>query len=224
LNNATKKDKKLLAVQGDLAQQVIQIANRKGMTVYNLTNDILQQAIKAEGMNRSLDDIVERFRLLEIERSGGAVFATKDTLLFMVEKLYQREKEALLENWYGSGRWYGKYLQVKFDDSEPLDMLEKFLCSCSWDSGEIRISKDGGKLSLTRLSLNDSLEYTELASKFIEGIISTFGYELVKQDVSKGLTVQEFERKEAEEEGARKTAGRRTKGSGSLSDPKSVQV
>ena len=131
LSNATKKDKKLLAVQGDLAQQVIHLANKKGMTVYNLTNEVLEQAIKAESLNRSLGDIVERFRLLEIERNGGAVFATRDILLFMVEKLYRQEREAVLENWFGSGRWYGKYLQVKFNDEEPLDMLEKFLCSCT---------------------------------------------------------------------------------------------
>jgi hypothetical protein len=204
-----KKEKKLLAVQGDLAQRIIEIANKKGQTVYSLTNDILSQAIKAESINRSLNDIVERFRLFEIERNSGAVFATKDTLLYMVGKLYHQEKDVLLKNWLDSGRWYGRYLKVKFNDEEPLDMLEKLLCSCSWDLSEIRISKDGDKLSLTRLSPNDSLEYTELISKFIEGIISSFGYEIKTHDISKGLTVQEFERKEPEDAAIKKVPGKR---------------
>jgi hypothetical protein len=98
LGNGSKKEKKLLAVQDDLAQRIIEIANRKGMTVYSFTNEILQQAIKADGMNQSLEDIVERFRLLEIERDSGAVFATTDTLLYMVEKLYQQEKRIFLRS------------------------------------------------------------------------------------------------------------------------------
>jgi len=165
------------------------------MTVYSFTNEILQQAIKADGMNWSLEDIVERFRLLEIDRDSGAVFVATDTLLYMVERLYQQEKETLLKRWYGSGRWYGKYLQVKFHDEEPLDMVEKLLDACSCKSSEIRIFREENKLSLNWLSPNDSLEYTELFSKFLEGIIHSFGYNTKNNDVSKGLIVLEFKKK-----------------------------
>jgi len=211
LGNGSKKEKKLLAVQGDLAQRIIEIANRKGMTVYSLTNEILQQAIKAEGMDRSLEDIVERFRLLEIDRDSGALFVTTDTLLYMVERLYQQEKETLLKRWYGSGRWYGKYLQVKFHDEEPLDMIEKLLDACSCKSSEIRILREENRLSLNWLSPNDSLEYTELFSKFLEGVIHSFGYETRNNDVSKGLIVLEFERKNSEDTGTKKISEKKGK-------------
>lgn len=210
LGNVSKREKKLLAVQGDLAQKVIEIANRKGMTVYSFTNEVLQQAIKAESMNRSLEDIVERFRLLEIERDSGAVFTTKDVLLFMVEKLYRQEKETLLKRSYESGRWYGKYLQIKFHDGEPLDMLEKLL-DVSSASSEIRLFRDVGKLSLTRLCPNDSLEHTDLVSKYLEGIIHSFGYETKMNDVSKGLIVLEFERKKSEDTAFKKMDDKRAK-------------
>jgi len=195
LGKISKKEKKLLAVQGDLAQKIIGIANRKGMTVYSLTNEILQQAIKAESMNRSLEDIVDRLRLLEIERDSGAVFTKKDILLFMVGQLYKQEKVPLLKKAYESGRWYGKYLQIRFQDGEPLDTLGKLLDVCSWDSSEIRLFRDEDALSLTRLCPSDSLEHTELVSKYLEGIIHSFGYETRKNDVSKGLIVIDFERK-----------------------------
>ena len=210
LSRVPKREKKLLAVQGDIAQKVIQIANRKGMTVYNFTNEILEQAVKADGMNWSIEDIVERFSLLEIERDSGAVFATMDTLLYMVERLYQQEKEELLEKWYESGQWYGKYLQIKFDDGEPLDMLEKLLGACSSKSSEIRIVRDGNRISLNRLCPNDSMEYTELFSKFLEGIIHSFGYETKKNDVSKGLIALEFE-KDFEDSSIKKASEKRAK-------------
>ena len=195
LGSVSKKEKKLMAVQGDLAQKIIEIANRKGMTVYSFTNEVLEQVINAESMNRSLEDIVELYRLREIDRDSGAVFVTTDILLYMVERLYQQEKEKLSERWYKSGRWYGKYLQIKVDDGKPLQMLERLLDACSCKSSEIRILRDGDKLSLNRLSPNESLEYTELFSKFLEGIIHSFGYETKKNDVSKGLIVLEFEKK-----------------------------
>lgn len=211
LSKVPNREKKLLAVQGDLAQKVIQIANRKGMTVYNFTNEVLEQAVKADSMNWSIDDIVERFSLLEIERDSGAVFATMDTLLYMVERLYQQEKEALLKNWYESGQWYGKYLQIKFGDGEPLDMLEKLLGACSSKSSEIRIVRDGNRLSLNRLCPNDAMEYTELFAKFLEGIIHSFGYETKKNDVSKGLIALEFERKGSEDTTLKKLGDKKVK-------------
>lgn len=199
MGNISKKEKKLLAVQGDLAQKIIGIANKKGMTVYSFTNEILQQAIKAESMNRSLEDIVERLRLLEIERDSGAVFTKRDILLFMVGQLCKQGKEPLLKRAYESGRWHGKYLQIRFHDGEPLDTLEKLLDVCSWNSSEIRLFRNGNKLSLTRLCPNDSLEHTELVSKYLEGIVHSFGYETKKNDVSKGLIVVNFERKNPED-------------------------
>jgi hypothetical protein len=211
LSKVPNREKKLLAVQGDLAQKVIQIANRKGMTVYNFTNEVLEQAVKADSMNWSIHDIVERFSLLEIERDSGGVFATMDTLLYMVERLYQQEKEALLKNWYESGQWYGKYLQIKFGDGEPLDMLEKLLGACSSKSSEIRIVRDGNRLSLNRLCPNDAMEYTELFAKFLEGIIHSFGYETKKNDVSKGLIALEFERKGSEDTTLKKLGDKKVK-------------
>jgi len=211
LSKVPKREKKLLAVQGDLAQKIIEIANRKGMTVYNLTNDVLEQAVKADSMNWSIEGIVERFSLLEIERDSGAVFATMDSLSYMIERLYHEEKDALLEKWYESGQWFGKYLQIKFNNGEPLDMLEKLLGACSPKSSEIRIARDGNKLSVNRLSPNDSIEYTESFSRFLEGLIHSFGYETKKNDVSKGLITLEFERKSPEDITLKKTSEKRAK-------------
>jgi hypothetical protein len=194
VGSSSKRDKKLLAVQGDLAQKIIEIANRKGMTVYSFTNEVLEQVVIADGMNRSIKDIVESYGLLEIERDSGAVFATTDTLLYMVQRLYEQEKDALLKNWYESGQWFGKYLKIKFNEGEPLDMLGKLLEAASPKSSQIQIIRDEDKLSVSRLCPNDSSEYTELFSKFLEGIIHSFGFSTSKNDVSKGLIVLEFEK------------------------------
>lgn len=189
-----------------MAQKIIETANRKGMTVYNFTNEILQQAIRAESMNRSLPEIVERFRVLEIARDSGVVFVRNDMLLYMVDRLYQQGKEELFQKWYEFGHWYGKYLQIKINDGAPLDMLEELLETCACKPSEVRINRDGDKLSVNTLSPNDSSEYTELVSRFLEGILHSFGYETKSRDVSKGLLTLEFEKANSDNGASRKTA------------------
>jgi len=195
LSEKSRKEKKLMAVRGDLAERVIGIANRKGRTVYSFVNEVIEQAIEADYMDSSLKNIVEFHKLLKVEKESGAVITAKDNLLFLIEKLYPLEKEALLERWYASGRWYGKYLQIKFLDGGKLGMLERLLDACTWDSSEIQLRENGESLVLNCVSLWSSKEYTELASKFLEGIIHVLGYETVKNDVSKGLIVLEFRKK-----------------------------
>ena len=183
-----------MAVQGDLAHRLMGIANRQGRTVYSLTNEIVEQAIEADLLDCPLKDIVEFYRLLRVEKDSGSVIIRKDNLLYMIDKLYPREKKVLWDKWYRSGRWYGKYLQVKFLNGEQFGVLEKLLDACAWDSSEFRLQRDGDNLVLNSVSLASSLEYTELVARFLEGIVHSLGYETTNNDITRGLIVLEFKK------------------------------
>lgn len=131
-----------MAVQGDLAHRLMGIANRQGRTIYSLTNEIVEQAIEADRLNCSLKDIIEFYKLLRVEKESGSVIMRKDNLLYLIDKLYPVDKKTMWERWYRSGRWYGKYLQVKFLDGEQFGVLEKLLETCVWDSSEFRLFED----------------------------------------------------------------------------------
>lgn len=191
-----KKEKKLMAVQGDLAQRIIGIANRKGRTVYSFVNEILEQAIEADEMNRSLKQIVELYKLIEIERKSGAVITTRDIMSYLIKKLYPLEKDALLEKWHSSGQWYGKYLLVRFQDGEPLEVLEKLLHALAWDKSEVRVLRKEKSICLSCVAPERSPEYTELFSRFLEGVMHSLGYKMMKKDLLKGLILLDFTKQE----------------------------
>jgi len=190
-----KLERRLMAVRGDLVEKVIWVANRNGKTVYSFVNEVMEQALEAEEMGRSLKEIVELYKLLEIEKKSGAVLMTRERLSFLIEKLYPLEKEALLEKWYDSGQWYGKYLLLRFGEGEPVEMLEKLLHVYAWDAGEIYVSTEGGSVHLRCVAPSHSHEgETELFSRYLEGVMNSLGYNLKRRDLSKGLVLLDFEK------------------------------
>lgn len=191
----SKKQKKLVAVQADLVQKIIRIANIKGRTVYSFVNEILEQAIKAEELGRSLKEVVEIYQLMEIEKKTGAVLTTREILNFVIERLYPLEEEALKEKWYNSGEWYGKYVFARFQNGEPLEMLDKLLRAYAWDASEVRILKGEESISLRCVAPNHTPKGTRLFSRFLEGAMHSMGYSLKKRDLLKGLILLDFEKR-----------------------------
>ena len=195
LGKKGKIERRLMAVRGDLVEKVIRVANKNGRTVYSFVNEVMEQALEAEEMGRSLKEIVELYKLIEIEKKSGAVLTTRERLSFLIEKLYPLEKEALLEKWYDSGQWYGKYLLLRFGEGKPVEMLEKLLQLYAWDVGEILMSKESGSVHLRCVAPNHSRKAeTELFSRYLEGVMDSLGYHLKKRDLSKGLVLLDFEK------------------------------
>jgi len=190
-----KKQKKLMAVQADLVEKIIRISNIKGRTVYSFVNEIMEQAIEAEDLGQSLKEIVEIYRLMEIEKKTGAVLTTREILNFLVQKLYPSEEEALMEKWYISGEWYGKYVLTRFQDGEPLEMLDKLLQVYLWEASEIRILRGKDSIGLRCVAPNHTTEETSLLSSFLEGAMHSMGYTLRKRDLLKGLILLDFEKR-----------------------------
>ena len=187
LGNGSKKEKKLLAVQGDLAQRIIEIANRKGMTVYSFTNEILQQAIKADGMNRSLEDIVERFRLLEIERDSGAVFATTDTLLYMVEKLYQQEKRVFLRS--GMNLENGVYeIKLRIVEGVYWDGFERVMVPLNMEvSNNVQVANDFRALLEAVARVQGTVDDVQEVVDYLKPIIERIDENVVTINTTVGI-------------------------------------
>jgi hypothetical protein len=188
-----KKRKKLIAVQSDVITQIIRIANTKGRTVYSFVNEIMEQAIEAEEVGRSLKEIVEMYKLMEIEKKTGSILVPREILNFLIQRLYPSEKDALLKEWYSSGQWYGKYIKARIQEGEPLETLDKLLQAYAWDSSEIRVIRGNGPIRLRCISPKHTPEETRLFSKFLEGAMHSMGYNLKEKEVMKGLILLNFD-------------------------------
>ena len=55
-----KKGKRLILVRTDLLNELVKVSGREGKTVYSLTNEILQEALKAYEREISLEDRIQK--------------------------------------------------------------------------------------------------------------------------------------------------------------------
>ena len=67
--------RKMLAAEEDLANKVAELAEKRGLTVYQTVNDILEQAIRAEEQGLNLKEVVDRRG--DMERAREMVHASE---------------------------------------------------------------------------------------------------------------------------------------------------
>ncbi len=191
----TREKKKLVAVRVDLLSRVIEIANREGKTVYGLTNEAFEQAIRAYEMKLTLPEILDSFSLLKMERETGAVITSGDILAYLIDRLYHTEREKLQEIWRNAGAWYGKYLLAKFHDQDPIEMLRRLLAACAWDLTDVHLSREVDLVKLRCVAPYLPMENTDLLSKYLEGVMQSLGYEPSKNDTMRGIILLEFKKR-----------------------------
>jgi len=194
MGSARKSDKKFIAVRADLLQKAIEISNRRGKTFYSFVNEIFEQAIKADELDLTLPEILEKYVFMEALRKSGAVMVTLDLLNYCIDKLLESHSEELLKRWYESGVWYGKYLAAKFKD--PLDALGKTLSMYFWEISEARVKAEGdGRASIKIIAPNQKQEHTELLASFLEGAVNALNYKVTRREFWRGIIIMELVRR-----------------------------
>ncbi len=155
-------------------------------------NEIFEYANKADEMNSTLDEILDFYSLIKTMRQAGAVLVPPEILDHSVKNLYQLQKDSLMENWYNSGLWYGKFFETKFDD--PIAVFKKILTTCLWEITEANTTIHDEKITLRVVAPNLPRENTELLLKFIVGVMTALNYKIIKQEYWKGIILLELEK------------------------------
>ena len=108
----------------------------------------------------------------------------------MTHKVYATDKDKLLDLWYESGKWYGKYITEKFQD--PVQALADLLQVARWDLNEVNVKVIDDKLKLRCTSTALTKEGTEQLLKFIAGALDGMECKILKKESMKGLILVEF--------------------------------
>jgi len=145
-------------------------------------------------MQTNLPEVIEFFELMKLQKDTGAIIIRSDILDYMANKLYEIDKEDILQKWYNSGLWYGKYLSVKFSDQDPLETFEKLIRLSAWDLTDFSITNQGKRIRIRYVSPRLTPENTNLYLKFLEGILHALNYRTLKNDCLKGMILLELEK------------------------------
>jgi len=190
LITGTKKDYKLIFLPEKLVERLNNIAIRKGVSITNFATKALEQSLRADELGVTLDETVDTYRLLRVQRGSGAVQIPRSRLTSVVRELIRDDKEELLAAWYEAGRWYGEYLHTLLGE-EAVDFLEKDLL-VSWNLDEVEVRNDEITVDLRIASFVISLELTELLISYVKGVMVSLGYEVSKEECLRGLAALNF--------------------------------
>jgi len=177
--------RKMLAAQEDIANLIADLAKKKDMTVYQTVNDILEQAMRVEGMGLSLRQVVDERWMLERAREIGFTFTVEQLLYRTVDEAYEENRERAAKIWREMGHWYGKYFKAKHEN--PLEAFREAMELFCVGNAEYSMEQTGRDLSLSFIGEKLTPGYTELFSVMLEEMLKVLGYKLKEKELRKGL-------------------------------------
>lgn len=186
------KDKKLIAVPGDLLEKIYAVSAKEGKTPFLYISEIFEQALRAHDMGRSLRQVIDAYIMIETVKNAGSTIISSESLHIIIQKIYGDNSNELKRRWFETGEWYGKYILAKFGELKNPEELKNLLEAYLWDMNEIHLVKMEGKTLLKCISPHQPIEITELSASFLEGVMSALGHKCVRRDIVKGVILMEF--------------------------------
>ncbi len=190
MSEGRSKGKRLIPVPEALLKGLMDASSKEGKPLNSYIEEALQQAVKVFETGQNLEGMVRYFEILQSQKASGAIFTPLNVFDFMTRKVYATDKEKLLDVWFESGKWYGKYLREKFENS--VQALADLLQAARWDLNEVNVKEIDGKLKLRCTSTALTKEGTELLLKFISGALDGMECKTLKSEFMKGLILVEF--------------------------------
>lgn len=198
--SGSEAERKALFARKDLVESLIKVAKKKGCSLYSLVNEIFEIAMEAENAGTDLRHFIEREALLVRARKIGFIPVLEDLWYEMVELAYASSKEQVVRSWFESGVLLAKYY-AEGGFKYPLRELLKDLESLSWNVSEMIFRESDRTIYLSITAPRAPELYVTLLSTLLEGILTTFGYRVVRREVARSFARLEALRKEAETSG-----------------------
>jgi len=184
--------RKMLAADEDIANRIVEVAKRRGSTVYQTVNDILEQALRVDSMGLVLNDVIDNREKLEKAKNMGLTFTIERLLYEIMDIAHEQVEEKLGDLWLETGRWYGKYFSSK--NSDAVKAFEEAMGLLTLGNPVFSMERqNGGKLSVSCVGEQFTDGSTQMYGLFIQGAFETFGWELIKKENSKGIVRLQFQ-------------------------------
>ncbi len=184
--------KRLVAISTDLLARLMETANKQSKPFQTVLSQIVTGGLRILESGKSLEDVIDLYELIEMQRSSGAALLPVDLCNYMVSRLWETEKDVVSERWREAGAWYGKFLSSKFPGQETPEMLAKLLLATRWDLREVSFRREGSTLKFRCIAPHLPENCTGVLAKFVEGAMSSINHKIVNSEVLKGMILMEF--------------------------------
>ncbi|HZY94681.1 MAG TPA: hypothetical protein VFE98_07480 [Candidatus Bathyarchaeia archaeon] len=172
--------------------RLMEVANRQGKPFQTLLSQVVTDSLRVLESGRSLEDVVDFYELMDMQRSSGAALIPVDLCNYMASRLCETERENIIKRWHEAGSWYGKYLVSKFPDRDTPELLTKLLSATRGDLRDVQFTRDGSTVKFRCIAPHLPEDPTRLLASFVEGAMSSVNHRVVTQEILRGMILQEF--------------------------------
>jgi len=187
-------DKKFIVVPAAIANRLRIVSGRLGSSAASYAEEVFTQAFRIDEMGSSLEEAVDTYRLVTVQRGAGGIYVNRVRFKELIERLYLEDAEELSSIWYESGKWYGAYLLTKLNGEGVFGFLEKDLL-VTWNLDEVEIRQEDVLVSIRCTSFGMSRELTDLLVHYLVGLMDELGYGENDREVLRGLVMMKFLKK-----------------------------
>ena len=198
-NNHEEKQKyrKTLAVEKEVAEQLLDISQRKSMTLYNFVNEmVLKNCLKIyEDFDKNLEEIVNEFMYLQVIKELDLILVPSSIYYESVQINLMNDPN-YGEQWYLDGRHHGKIIISRFSDF-PVDYFQNLINEIFFTDVtgfKIQILQEGDSLTFSIIGTMINSELMTCISYYYEGLFSEFGFVLDENSriISVGVCSMKF--------------------------------
>ncbi|MCS7112548.1 MAG: hypothetical protein RMJ00_06780 [Nitrososphaerota archaeon] len=186
------QDRKLVFVQADIVDKLMEISNREGRTLSSFISDVLADVVRIYSDGGSMKDAVRSYTIASMHRSAGIMLTPVNLLNSILARIDRERLEEVYMDAYESGYWYGRYISVKFED--PVDALRSLLTSMLLSPVDVSIEGGGDHILFRFIASNLSSEATRLLLSIFEGVMSALGYETDRAEYTRGIVIAKFKK------------------------------
>jgi len=186
------RSRRFLAAREPLVSELRSIAKAKNKTLYGLTNEILEQAIRANSLGEELSDVINNYRIIKMAKENRSVLIPERIWYPILDKALEKNGDLFKETFYDSGLWYGKYFSTVLTETDLLEGIKSAFQTIFWNASSLEVAQIGDKTILTCIEPNFTDSHTEFLSTVFEGIMHSLGYKTNERNVSRGLVMLTF--------------------------------
>jgi len=184
--------RKFLAAKEELVGKLALIATARSKTLYGLTNDIIEQVMRANDMGEELPEIISNYRIIKMARQSRSVLIPERIWYLILEKVFEKNDDSFKEIFYDSGLWYGKYFSTVLTDIHSVEGIKSALQTIFWNASNLEVAQNGDKIILRCIEPNYTDSHTYFLSTMLEGIMHSLGYLTGEKNIFRGLIMLTF--------------------------------
>lgn len=178
--------RKFLAAREDIANEFINLAKKKGMTVTKLLNETLRNAIALERNGLTLNKAVDEYLVIKTAQESGFILVPAELIYDLLDKVTAKAIEEIMDNWKNIGKWCGKCFSTRFTNN-PHELLRTYVANIIWGLSDFIVEGDSESISIRCIGSALNEKYTRGIANFIEGFMESLDYKCIRKDIVKGI-------------------------------------